>query len=99
MKHTLLSIVLCTLMGCAAMLPAPMDEITKLPVVRVGDQAPQSGEYVVFYPAGFPFPAKFIISGSLFASEKQIDSGYTRQRFISLQILGKPRRQVMDELS
>ncbi len=61
-------------MGCAAMLPAPTDEIAKLPVVRVGDQTPQNTEYVVFFPAGVPFPVKLSASGSLFASNKQIES-------------------------
>ena len=56
------------------MLPAPTDAIAKLPVVRVGGQAPQNTEYVVFYPAGFAFPVKLKASGSLFASEKQIES-------------------------
>ena len=59
------------------MLPAPTDAIAKLPVVRVGGQAPQNTEYVVFYPAGFAFPVKLKASGSLFASEKQIESQAT----------------------
>ena len=77
MKHALFSLFLFTLVGCASMLPAPTDAIAKLPVVRVGGQAPQNIEYVVFYPAGFAFPVKLKASGSLFASEKQIESQAT----------------------
>ena len=77
MKHALFSLFLFTLVGCASMLPAPTDAIAKLPVVRVGGQAPQNTEYVVFYPAGFAFPVKLKASGSLFASEKQIESQAT----------------------
>ena len=74
MKHAIFSLAVFTLAGCASMLPAPTDAIAKLPVVRVGGQAPQNTEYVVFYPAGFAFPVKLKASGSLFASEKQIES-------------------------
>lgn len=77
MKHALFSFALFTLVGCASMQLAPTDAIAKLPVVRVGDQAPQSTEYVVFYPAGFAFPVKLRASGSLFTSEKQIESQVT----------------------
>ena len=74
MKHAIFSLAVFTLAGCASMLPAPTDAIAKLPIVRVGGQAPQNTEYVVFYPAGFAFPVKLKASGSLFASEKQIES-------------------------
>ena len=74
MKHAIFSLTVFTLAGCASMLPAPTDAIAKLPIVRVGGQAPQNTEYVVFYPAGFAFPVKLKASGSLFASEKQIES-------------------------
>jgi len=59
------------------MQPAPTETIAKLPVVRVGSQPPQNTEYVVFYPAGFPFPVKLNTSGSLFASDKQNESQAT----------------------
>lgn len=72
MKYALVSLVLISLVGCTSMRPAPVDAIAKLPVVRVGDQAPQGSEYVVFYPAGFAFPVKLNARGSLFASEKQV---------------------------
>ena len=66
--------MLSTIMGCAALRPAPVESISKLSIVRVGDPAPQSTEYVVFYPAGFAFPVTLKASGSLFASEKQVKS-------------------------
>jgi hypothetical protein len=55
-------------------MPAPVDAISKLPVVRVGDKPPQEAEYVVFFPAGTAFPVKIKASGSMFASEGQFES-------------------------
>lgn len=77
MKHALVFLALFSLVGCASMQSVPSDAIEKLPVVRVGDQAPLDAEYVVFYPAGFEFPVKLKASGSLFASEKQVESHAT----------------------
>lgn len=70
----LVALALSTLIGCAALRPAPVDSIAKLPVVRVGDLSPRNTEYIVFYPAGFAFPVNLKTSGSLFASEKQVQS-------------------------
>ena len=56
------------------MQPAPTETIAKLPVVRVGNPPPQNTEYVVFYPAGYTFPAKLKTAGSLFASEKLVET-------------------------
>jgi hypothetical protein len=77
MKHAFAFLVLFSLVGCASMRPAPTDAIEKLPVIRVGEQTPLNSEYVVFYPAGFEFPVKLKTSGSLFASERQIESHAT----------------------
>lgn len=70
----LITLVLSTLVGCAALRPAPVDSIAKLPVVRVGDHPSQNMEYVVFYPAGFAFPVKLKTSGSLFTAGKEVES-------------------------
>jgi len=77
MKHALSAFALFALAGCASLQPAPTETIAKLPVVRVGSQPPQNTDYVVFYPAGFAFPIKLKASGSLFASERQIESQAT----------------------
>lgn len=61
-------------MGCAVLRPAPIDSISKLSIVRVGDPAPQNTEYAVFYSEGSAFPVTLKTSGSLFASEKQVES-------------------------
>lgn len=71
------ALVLSIVVGCATLRPAPVESIAKLPVVRVGDPSPQNTKYVVFYPAGFAFPVKLKTSGSLFASEKQVESQVT----------------------
>ena len=73
----LIALILSTLVGCAALRPAPVESIAKLPVVRVGDPSPQNTEYVVFYPSGFAFPVKLKTSGSLFASGKEVESQVT----------------------
>lgn len=71
----LIAAVLGTLAGCAALRPAPVESIAKLPIVRVGDPIPQNiKEYVVFYPSGFVFPVKLKTSGSLFVSGKEVES-------------------------
>ncbi len=77
MKHAFFAFVVFALAGCASLQSPPVETISKLPVVRVGSQPPQNTEYVVFYPAGFPFPVKLIANGSLFASEKQVESQAT----------------------
>ena len=73
----LIALTLSTILGCAALRPAPVESIAKWPVVRVGDPPPQNTEYVVFYPAGFAFPVKLKTSGSLFSAEKQVESQVT----------------------
>ncbi len=75
MKHTFLFVlILSTLLGCAALRPAPVELIVALPVVRVGDPSPPNTEFVTFYPAGFTFQVKLKTSGSLFTPGKQIES-------------------------
>lgn len=71
----LITALLGALVGCAALRPAPMESLAKLPIVRVGDPSPQNNkEYVVFYPAGFAFPVKLKTNGSFFASGKEVES-------------------------
>lgn len=70
----LIALSLSTILGCAALRPAPVEYIAKLPVVRVGDPPPKNTEYVLFYPVGLTFPVKLKTSGTLFASEKQVES-------------------------
>lgn len=54
------------------MLPPPTDTIAQLPVVRVGDPAPQTGDYVVFYPAAAKVPVNLRTSGSLFKNDQTV---------------------------
>lgn len=70
----MLSGVILVLAGCATFQQVPVETISKLPIVRVGETAPANSEYVLFYPAGYSFPVKLKTSGSLFAVEKQAQS-------------------------
>jgi len=70
--HYLLSLLALCFLGCSAIDSAPAAEIQKLPIVRVGDPAPREGEYVVYYPAGYPFALTLQTEGSLFASEQEL---------------------------
>lgn len=72
------------LAGCTSLQPAPTEAISKLPVVRVGDQPPVNSDYVVLYPAGYAFPIKLRASGSLFSAEKQIESQATLSKDLYL---------------
>ena len=72
-----LSGMILVLAGCATFQPVPVETISKLPVVRVGETAPATSEYVVFYPAGYSFPIKLKTRGSLFSVEKQVESQVT----------------------
>ncbi len=73
--HTLsLTLALAMLSGCAGWQSAPTDTLASLPVVRVGDTPPQSGEYVVFYPAGQSVPVKLDLKGSLFEANRNLET-------------------------
>jgi hypothetical protein len=75
MKKTfIVAAILLGLVGCAAFQSAPVETISKLPVVRVGENPPANSEYVVFFPAGYAFPVKLKVSGSLFPNQKEIES-------------------------
>lgn len=65
---------IAVLAGCASLRPAPIEAIANLPIVRVGDKPPANAEYVLFYPAGHPFPVRLKAGGSLFSKENEIES-------------------------
>lgn len=67
-----LTLASAMLTGCAGWQSAPTDTLASLPVVRVGDTPPQSGEYVVFYPAGQSIPVKLDMKGSLFEASRNL---------------------------
>jgi len=71
------------LAGCASLRPAPVEEIARLPVVRVG-ATPGAAEYVVFYPAGHPFPATLEVGGSLLAAPQKVSTAITFTRDLYL---------------
>ncbi|ACM20393.1 hypothetical protein Geob_2037 [Geotalea daltonii FRC-32] len=74
MKHVFAVFAIFALTGCASLQSVPTEAITRLPVVRVGSQPPETMEYVTFYPAGFAFPVKLNATGSLFASASRVES-------------------------
>lgn len=84
MKFAIAVITMFVLAGCASMRPAPTETISKLPVVRVGNQPPQHTEYISFYPAGYAFPAKLRTAGSLFASESLVETQVTLTKDVYL---------------
>lgn len=74
MRSSLFALSFLAVTGCASLQPPPTDAIAGLPVVRVGSEPPKDSQYVVFYPAGFLFPVRLKTSGSLFTSERQVES-------------------------
>jgi hypothetical protein len=77
MKNLLGCISLFAIAGCAPMTPAPTSEIEKLPIVKVGETAPSSGEYVVYFPANSPVPVNIRTMGSLFKDEQTTKGSVT----------------------
>ena len=73
MKNVIISITILYLVGCSVLRIAPIRTIEQLPVITVGSAPPQTGEYIVYYPAGFDFPVRLDTSGSLFASEDGVE--------------------------
>ena len=80
----LLPLAILMLTGCAAMQPATTEAIAKLPVVRIGAPPPNSGEYIIHYPAGYEFPVTLSTRGSLFASDMKIKAHTTLSRDLYL---------------
>lgn len=69
-----LSLFALFFIGCSAINPVPTATIQKLPILRVGDPMPQREEYIVYYPAGYLFHLELQNKGSLFKSEKKIQT-------------------------
>ena len=85
MKNTfILAIILLVLAGCAALQTVPIETISKLPVVRVGDTPPANSEYVEYFPADYSFPVILKTTGSLFSAQKQIESQVTLSKDLYL---------------
>ena len=73
MKYLLLLVALFFI-GCSTIQSISTETIQKLPIVRVGDPAPQGDEYIVYYPTGYLFTLELQTKGSLFASKKKIQT-------------------------
>ena len=58
--------------GCAPMMPAPVDKIQTLPVVNIGDVPPSGTEYVLHIPANSPIPLKINTRGTLLQNEQSV---------------------------
>jgi hypothetical protein len=80
MKKLFACISLFAIAGCAPMAPAPTSEIEKLPVVKVGDTPPGSGEYVLYLPANSPIPVNVHAKGSLFNGDQTTKGSVTLAR-------------------
>ncbi|MBS4098594.1 MAG: hypothetical protein KGZ83_17360 [Sulfuricella sp.] len=57
--------MLLALSGCASLFPPTAQDMAKVPVVRFGESAPASGDFVMFYPKGAPLPVLATVEGSL----------------------------------
>jgi hypothetical protein len=77
MKNLITCISLFAIAGCAPMTPAPTSEIEKLPVVKVGETPPATGEYVLYLPANSPIPVNVHARGSLFKGDQTTTGSVT----------------------
>ncbi len=55
--------------GCASLQTPSSDLITKIPIVEIGKEKPQSNEYILFVPAGKDVPIKLSVGGSFLSEE------------------------------
>jgi len=68
-KIVLLSLVLMIISGCA--MPPGQDEIAGLQVVKFGEAVPESGDYILFFPAGQDISTDVAIEGDIFQQPAQ----------------------------
>lgn len=71
-------------LGCASLFVPGQDEISKLPVVKMGDPKPQGNEYILHIPAGASFPVDFSINGNLVSGKVQHTSTTSLNRELYL---------------
>ena len=68
------SLLAAALLPACASLSAPSpEEIAKLPVIKYGQASPESGEFVLYYPAHTDLPVVTRIDGNLFSQTAQAD--------------------------
>ncbi len=61
-----------TLPGCASLFPPTAQDLAKIPVVRFGENAPASGEFVMFYPKGAALPVTAAVAGNLLSENVSV---------------------------
>lgn len=65
--HAALTLIAISLVGCSGMIPPKAKDLTQIPVIRFGDDAPANKEFILLYPAGMSLPVNASVSGTLLA--------------------------------
>ncbi len=65
MKRLLIAFAALFLSGCASWMAPSESSMAQVPVVRFGDAAPASKDFVVLYPAGTSLPVTASLGGTL----------------------------------
>ena len=68
--------------GCATVSPPWYEQLKSYPLIRLGDQKPADGKYILHLPAGEPVPTKVIIKGSVFREQEAQEVYATPKRDI-----------------
>lgn len=56
---------LLILTGCASLTPPTAQSLSKIPVIKFGEHAPEKQPFVLWYPAGINIPMNTSVTGSL----------------------------------
>lgn len=67
-KITLSVLVLISFSACASMFVPGSEEISKLPVIKMGSKKPEGNEYILHIPKGEKIPWHFTINGGLISA-------------------------------
>jgi hypothetical protein len=81
--HLLIIVMLMGIEGCSTM-NTGSSAIEELPVVKLGQEAPKDGEYVLLLPSGTDIPVTVSISGSLLSKESKTNATVQLKRDVYL---------------
>ena len=72
LQRICLVVAVTYLSGCASMFVPNSDDISRLPMVKMGEKKPKGKEYILHIPAGVEFPVHISVNGALIS--KPVDS-------------------------